>query len=426
MMKLHWINHASFIVDTQDTRLLCDPWFEGRAFNDSWALLAPTCIDDASLSQVTHLWFSHEHPDHFNLPTLKRLPAAFKERVQVFFQTTLDQRVVAALRKLGFAKVQELDQQPVALGAGVSLLGPPFLHGDSWSLVRGPDASLLNLNDCNTNRQTLDVIAAQCGPIDVLVTQFSYAAWAGNKGDEVAHRDAAAAVVDRLVEQCEVLRPRYVVLAASFVWFCHPDNFHMNAHANRIGDVVRSVRERCAAQAIVLYPGDTWVVGAEHDPGPAIQRYQSDQDRVAEHALTPARHVPEAELLAHGRDFLRRLIKHNRTLRLFLLAPTRIQVSDLGKHFILHPLRGFVEVPSGDKIPDVELGSDALDFAFRFGWGGETLIVSGRYVVPKGGNFARFHEYFNIAADNNRGHRFPGLLKTMLRTAARLFRGAPH
>jgi hypothetical protein len=411
-VRLQWINHASFLLTTGETRLLVDPWFDGRAFNDSWALTSPTVISDDDLRSVTDLWISHEHPDHFSPPTLKRFPTDLRQRVRVYYQQSSDKRVVGALGKLGFRNVRELGAAPVSLAPEVDLLAPPFMHGDSWMLLRTPEAAFLNLNDCNTDAASLARIAARCGTIDVLMTQFSYASWAGNRRDLRAHEQAAAGVVRRLLQQCEILKPRFVVLGASYVWFCHPDNVHMNAAANRVGDVARTIAATTEVRPIVLYPGETWDVGAPHDFAPAAEKYASDAAACVERpALTSERHVGEAELSSHGNAFVRQLLKYNRTTRLLLLEPTRIYVTDLQKTFSLSPLRGFTEVGTGGPPADVELSSDALDYAFRFGWGGETLLVSGRYEVPPGGDFKRFYKYFDIAMTNARGHRYPNVVQ---------------
>ena len=52
--------------------LAMDPWIEGSVFNNSSNLLAKTpnkLIETLKRSQF--VWFSHEHPDHFNPPNLK-------------------------------------------------------------------------------------------------------------------------------------------------------------------------------------------------------------------------------------------------------------------------------------------------------------------------------------------------------------------
>ena len=39
MNKLTFLNHASYIVETESSLLIVDPWVEGYAFDKGWALL---------------------------------------------------------------------------------------------------------------------------------------------------------------------------------------------------------------------------------------------------------------------------------------------------------------------------------------------------------------------------------------------------
>ena len=44
-MNIEWINHASFLLEIDDLKLVSDPWMEGRVFNRSWELLAEIILD---------------------------------------------------------------------------------------------------------------------------------------------------------------------------------------------------------------------------------------------------------------------------------------------------------------------------------------------------------------------------------------------
>ncbi len=101
-IQIDFVCHASMIFRTKDCVIWTDPWLHGRAFNDSWALFPQPYFDPKWYSEITHLWISHEHPDHFHIPTLKSLPAEFKQRVEVLFQRNNSEKVFEALRKFGF------------------------------------------------------------------------------------------------------------------------------------------------------------------------------------------------------------------------------------------------------------------------------------------------------------------------------------
>lgn len=38
-MKIRFVNHACFIIESNDTKIMCDPWFDGNIFDDGWSLI---------------------------------------------------------------------------------------------------------------------------------------------------------------------------------------------------------------------------------------------------------------------------------------------------------------------------------------------------------------------------------------------------
>ena len=74
-LKFEFINHSCFILTNNNITLAVDPWLEGSVFNKSWELLVDT--PKSSLGNVKncdYIWFSHEHPDHFNPQDVKKFP----------------------------------------------------------------------------------------------------------------------------------------------------------------------------------------------------------------------------------------------------------------------------------------------------------------------------------------------------------------
>ena len=110
-MEIEWVNHAGFVQRHRDVALLSDPWLSGTAFNDGWELLVPSLFTPSDVASVTHIWFSHEHPDHFSPPVLKKIPAEVRQGVQVVFQTSPDQRVAEFCRSIGFTVHEVRDRK---------------------------------------------------------------------------------------------------------------------------------------------------------------------------------------------------------------------------------------------------------------------------------------------------------------------------
>ena len=99
-MKLTFINHSSFCVNHNGVVLVIDPWLEGRVFNNGWDFISKTKFSFEDFSNVTHIWFSHEHPDHFFPPNIARIPEEYRKNITVLFQVTADKRVLNYCKKL--------------------------------------------------------------------------------------------------------------------------------------------------------------------------------------------------------------------------------------------------------------------------------------------------------------------------------------
>ena len=69
-MEIEFISHAGFVVETRQRKIFVDPWTKSKTFNDGWALLSKSATVD--YKKVDYIFVSHEHPDHFNIPTLKK------------------------------------------------------------------------------------------------------------------------------------------------------------------------------------------------------------------------------------------------------------------------------------------------------------------------------------------------------------------
>jgi UDP-MurNAc hydroxylase len=71
--SIEFINHASLLVSYEGVNILSDPWFSGDAFNKGWSLLHDTTDVEAEevLARTSHIWISHEHPDHFSIKFFK-------------------------------------------------------------------------------------------------------------------------------------------------------------------------------------------------------------------------------------------------------------------------------------------------------------------------------------------------------------------
>jgi UDP-MurNAc hydroxylase len=406
MTVIEWVNHASFIVRSEGTSLLCDPWLFGPAFNDGWELLVASEHGPEDIEEVDALWFSHVHPDHFAPRVLKAVSKDVRKRTPVYFQKTMDQQVAKFCRGLGFPVTEVPDGNTVEIAPGFRLTVGRVPFYDSWALIETRDARILNLNDCVLNRpRDLRRVAERIGTVDVVLTQFSYANWEGGPDDVEMRRRAAEEKLEWMRTQLEEFQPTACIPCASHVVFAHEENNYLNDRANSVEQAVDVVR-RAGVRPVVLFPGETWKVGAAHDPQPAIDRYA----KAAANRSRPwlkSDPVPWEDLRHLAGGCVKRLAKrNNRALlrvaaRFGIGAPLVVRISDLGRVARFSPIHGLAEVDRSTPA-DIELSSQSLAYTLKFDWGADTLSVNGRFRATPAG-YRRMLRTFGPSLLNNNG-----------------------
>jgi hypothetical protein len=254
--SIQFINHASVIVSDGETSLLSDPWYTGDAFFKGWNLLSETTDRDVNqiLKSVTHIWISHEHPDHFSVSFFKSFSQIIKDlSITLLFQKTRDKRVFKFLTAQGF-KVHELDFNralSISNDFKVTCIKDGFY--DSGLLIESHGEKILNLNDCEiTTPNRADEVHSLTGNVDVLLTQFSFAAWKGGEKNKRWRDEAAAEKIQTINLQIEKFSPNIVIPFASFMYFSNQKNFYLNDAANRPEDLTKKLKKHASKLRIML------------------------------------------------------------------------------------------------------------------------------------------------------------------------------
>ena len=139
MSKFTFLNHACYVIETDKSILLVDPWVEGYAFNKGWALLDKSTSNEKLYSFLSNsnkkifIWVSHEHSDHFSVPFLLGLKK-LKINAKFIYQKTLDGRVANFIKKNGF-KVIETRNRKEIIDSELSIVTFPYRLGDSYCLT---------------------------------------------------------------------------------------------------------------------------------------------------------------------------------------------------------------------------------------------------------------------------------------------------
>ncbi len=406
-MKITFVNHSSFIVEHNGVSIIADPWLEGRVFNNGWELLSKSKFSYEDFKNIDYIWFSHEHPDHFYPPNLKQIPAEYKKNITVLFQSTIDGRVASYCRKAGFKDVIEMQKGTYYdLAPDFKVLCEYFDEGDSWIVYKGGGLTYLNTNDCGVrNLPQAQYIKDIVGKVDVLLTQFSYAYWAGNKEEVELRQRIADEKLDSLKFQCEVFKPTVTIPIASYVFFCHEENFYLNDCVNTAEKTYNYIKKNTDSKPVVLYNGDSYTFPQEWDSAPAIESFKRDFKNIE---LSPEKlvknvPVPLDELKKQATAFVDNLKKTNTFLLTAMLRPTHVHLMDYNKTFELSLNGGLAEHSYDYNTCDVSMSSESLLFCLKFPYGLDTTQINGRMQKPRGGNYANFYNLFRIDQQKSRG-----------------------
>ncbi len=408
-VSFEWVNHASFVLRGAGVSLLADPWLVGSVFNDGYDLLSPTVFTAAEFARVTHIWYSHEHPDHFSPPTIRMIPEADRRRIVVLFQRTADRKVAKYCEGAGFKVVELESKRPYEVAPGFAVTCAPHGNGDdSWMLIETGGMRILNLNDVwLRSAEEVQGMARDVGKVDVIFEQFSYANWSGKPGD-AALTAWDRGTLEKIKEVADAVRPRVIVPCASFMRFSHKENAYLNAGAIRIRTAFDYIAKNTEATPVVLYPGDRWDPTQPHDSTSALQRYERDE--TAQPPLRTSAVVPVADLERLGQAYVARMKAFHglhsvwRPLLKRYFPSVPVYLTDLNVDVIFSPLDG-VSVASGGKEPEIRMGSDSLAFLLKNDWGASTLQSNVRFTATEAGRIA-FFQTARLGLWRNNGRPF--------------------
>jgi UDP-MurNAc hydroxylase len=374
VMKIRFVSHASFSVESGGITLLCDPWLFGKAFNQGWALLSPAA--PVPWKKIDYVWISHQHPDHLHFPTLKSLPPQERNRLTVLYQKHASLRIPKVLRGLGYSNVQELTLNKwISLRCGVEVMCGSAGSMDSWIAVRAEGVNVLNLNDCMIEPAHLAYISKLVGKVTVLLTQFSFANWIGNRADELGEVETKLQEVQQRVN---FLKPEATIPFASFIYFCSQENSWMN----EFSITPRRVADLGLPGVNFMYPGDEWDSDVRRfSSAEAIEKYMNDVVRPKVIDPTPSK--ISIDIIQQAVDRTLRAVRARfGKFTIGRIKPFSIYLHDLDKVLWVHP-EGTCEVQDATEdrrdAARYVMCSQVAWYAFAYSWGWGAMEVSGMY-----------------------------------------------
>ena len=407
--RVSFLNHSCLLVESPQVRMLCDPWFEGSAFNDGWRLLAEHSHRLGDID-CDYIWLSHEHPDHFSIPTLRQLDSPRR----FIYQKTRDNKVRQYLLDNGHDCVEMDEATPQVFGDIRKTIYVSDGY-DSASVIEFPDGStFLNANDARLELGgNIERILSRHPRIDLLAAQFSYANWAGNEGDEATPFDQQQLVIDRLKTYIAQFQPKKIILFASFVYYSHEENFYWNRHW--LPQVMEALKEH-ADRIIVPRPDQVFELADL-----AGQDFSEENRRSIAFWQAAAAGIKAVDRSNRdiGLDDIRQAYRHffSETWSLNVMSTVVteqnrdfalvVRLPDLAQDLRLYLFEERLELcPAEEKPePDITVTAETLCFLLRHKFGRGTVSINSRiqFNYPSA---HRFFIFFFIPYANNIGSHF--------------------
>ena len=408
------INHASVKITVDDTSILSDPWYEGSVFHKGWKLIHEVPQNEylKYLEKTDYIYVSHEHPDHFS-------PAFFldknikslivKNNTKILFQETKDRRVVNFLKKNGYEVIEVLNNSYVFLKNNIKIKIIKFGYVDSALIVEGSKHKILNLNDCPLNEvEDIKKFKNKHGNFDLLLTQFSYAAWKGNKENKNFRKSAAEEKLKTLINQYKILDCKKVIPFASFIYFSNELNKFMNDEINKPHIMQNYLMKEI--DSIILAPGEEQSIDHLEQNDSSITIWKSEYNKLNTLPIEKFNNsISFKDLHEEYKGYKNKLFKINSKFIIFLASkikflkffqPLNIFLLDHKKNYELSLINGFKETHKNNY--DISMHSESLGFIFKNDFGYDTLTVNGCFDASKEG-FIKTTRTFAIGSLNSMG-----------------------
>ena len=144
-ITISWIGHSTFLINLEGTMILTDPVFSEKIGISVLGLttvglprFVPPALSIRELPPIDLILVSHAHMDHYDIPSLRKLPRGLP--------TILARDTTEFVDGIGFSQLQELDWGQTAEVEGVRIEAVPAKHWGRrfpWDHDRGYDGFLL-------------------------------------------------------------------------------------------------------------------------------------------------------------------------------------------------------------------------------------------------------------------------------------------
>lgn len=277
-MHIEYITHACTKIKAGDVTLLSDPWIIDQPIYNytTWKFPPINQNPEEILNEVTHVYISHTHEDHFHVPSLSLIHRdttivipSFNwhagPRANILYQT---------LKKMGFTQIKELDAwETESLGNQLSVTMIPAADTKSWDwensglVINADEITILNLNDCPTDEAQLKSLDERFPFFDLALIQYAgvtmYPGRFRMPLDQMKRiskqKKHSFVSQDRLINLLNI--HSIIPFAGDFCWL-DDELFHCNwacrGTPKILEEWLENSRYNNGIEFLIMYPNDIW------------------------------------------------------------------------------------------------------------------------------------------------------------------------
>jgi hypothetical protein len=370
-MVIHFLNHASVLIEVGQVKLLTDPWYEGYCFNGGWGLRFHNDHAYEKAAMATHLWISHYHGDHFHPPTLKKI-LALNPNITVIGNHSYNFQMDETLRGLGFRNVISFkERKELRLDDDTTIIRYPTTGIDNMLLVRSKHGTILNYNDCSLPPRSRRMLSRKIGKVDLFLSNFNHAGklllYPYPSDEEIKKK-----LVAGYAENLSIFDAAHFMPFASYHYYRAPESTNQNGSLLDGQDLRKLVHKK------VITPR----VGDEITIEKTECKYEAAGQPLVQNNFTRLERQGRVELhtiIESARNYCGRIRSHYFfTAR--LMPRLTIKIADLDKLVVLDTRKGIYESKENTE-PHIIAHSEALNSWFSDRFGTDSFVVGAHFEI---------------------------------------------
>ena len=280
-MYLQTIGHASILIrDVNHCPVfLTDPWLVGSAYWRSWWIQNyPNKNLRGELQKVPTIYITHEHPDHFHMPSIR----ALGNTPQYLFPDLPETGFISYLRSHDFKADVIKPREWKFIHPSVAILSLPVLIDDSVLLIETPTSFIANFNDAKASvrlMKTVSKAAKQSRKKFILLSSYSAASIVNSfrRSGKTVSIVSKKGFVKYINRSCNIMKPDIFIPFASQVIFKRDDSKWANEYKVTFDDI----KNGWDSKTTLLHPYTTLDLNSFRSEFVSVDDYEGPGERAS-------------------------------------------------------------------------------------------------------------------------------------------------